>query len=428
MQTQKSHWPSILILIILASSAAFVLLFSVGLGINSIIDIFSDDGDPAGEMIGAFAFGFELIVLLFCSWFVLQKAMGREQAELSFKFPFAGWQIFAVIGMVILSVVLGGVIAYTEITWLTWIILPILTVFVIVPPIWLLFGIGTDGIELGPRWRIFGILGLGITIGPVIMIVLELVLLLGIIIVGLIVIAIKQPALFQEIVSMGRVIRQETNQEVILKLLTPYISNTTVIAVALGYIALLVPMIEELLKPLAVWIFATKIEAPAQGFAMGLLSGAAFALIESLNASGDGTVSWPVIVSVRAGTSLLHMTVSGLVGWGIVSTFREKRILRFFAAYFAAVAIHGIWNACAIGAGLSSVGESIGKPEWFFNFIPAMLGGMIVLGIGMFVVLIAANRKLRNSPSPYPSPEGRGDSLPPFGGRAGDEGIDEGVQ
>ena len=175
----------------------------------------------------------------------------------------------------------------------------------------------------------------------------------------------QQPALFQEILDLGRILKLETNEETILKLLAPYISNPLVIATVVGYIALAVPLIEELFKPLAVWIFARKIESPAQGFAMGLLSGAAFALIESLNASGDGTVSWPAIVSIRAGTSLLHMTASGLVGWGIVSAFREKRILRFFAAYFTAVAIHGIWNACAVGAGLSMVGELLANPNGF---------------------------------------------------------------
>ena len=65
------------------------------------------------------------------------------------------------------------------------------------------------------------------------------------------------------------------------------------------------------------------------------------------------------------------------------------------------------------------VGEYIGKPEWLFNIIPAMLCGMSVLGIGMFAVLIAANRKLRNSSSsPAFLPEGEGQG----------EGKDEGVQ
>ncbi len=409
MQTKKNHWPSILILTVLGCSLAITLLLSIGFGINSLIDLFSNKGDPAGEMIGAFAFGFEMLILLVCAWFVLQKTLGHEQAEYSVRFPFAAWQIFAVFTTVILSVAIGGVIAYREIPWLSWSILPVLTVFVIVPPIWLLFCIGTQGIELGSRWRIFSILGLSMTIGPLLMTILELVILLGMIMAGMFVVAIWQPGLFQEIMKLGEILKQETNQGLILNLFAPYISNPTLIAAGLTYIALLVPMIEELLKPLAVWIFAKKIESPAQGFAMGILSGAAFALLESLNASGNGTAGWPIIVSVRAGTSLLHMTASGLVGWGIVSALREKRIVRFFSAYFCAVAIHGLWNACAIGAGLSAVGESIGKPEWLFNFIPAMLGGMFVLGIGMFALLIASNRKLRSPlPPSVPAPMGEG--------------------
>jgi RsiW-degrading membrane proteinase PrsW (M82 family) len=246
------------------------------------------------------------------------------------------------------------------------------------------------------------------------MIVMEMIVLLVIIIAGLIVVAVQQPEFFQEFIKLGKIIEQETNQDVILELLAPYLLSPVVLTTLIGYIALIVPLIEELFKPLAVWIFIKKIESPAQGFAMGLLSGAAFALIESLNASGDGTVSWPIIVSIRAGTSLLHITASGLVGWGIASAFREKRILRFFAAYFTAVAIHGIWNACAVGAGVSMVGEFIGKTEWFFNIIPAMLGGMFVLGIGMFVVLLKSNQKLRSSSS---------SSLPALQGEGRDEGV-----
>jgi hypothetical protein len=410
MQIKKTHWPSLLILIVLGIGAAVVLLISFGLGVSSIMGLFTNGSDPAGGMIGSVAFGFEAVILLLCSWFVLQKTMGRKQAGIPFKFPFARWQVIAVIGVVILSALLGGVTAFTEIAWLNWIILPVLTILVIVPPIWMLFGLGTNGIELGPRWRVFGILGLGMTIGPLIMIILEIVLLLGVVIAGLIIVAMQKPDLFQEIINLGQRIRGETDQQLILNLVAPYIANPAVIAAILGYIAVMVPMIEELLKPLAVWIFARKIESPAQGFAMGMLSGAAFALLESLNASGDGSANWPVIVSIRAGTSLLHMTASGLVGWGIVSAFQEKRIMRLVAAYFSAVLIHGIWNACAVGAGISTIGELIGKPEWLYTIIPAAVSGMIVLGIGMFVVLIASNRKLGSMLITHPNPQIIGDN------------------
>jgi hypothetical protein len=399
MQPKKNHWPSIAILAVLGLSAALLLMFFAVGGIMSLVDLFSGKGDPAAQMIGVFAFGVEFIFLLICAWFVFQKAMGREQADTTVRFPFASWHILAGIAIVFLSVVIGLATTYTEIKWLAWVVLPVLTVFVILPPIWLLFGFGSKAIELGSRWRLFGILGLSMTLAPVIMVVLEVIVLLVVVAVAALFIAVLWPGYLQEIISLGKMIDQAGSEDVIMSLLGPYLVKPVVIIVALGYISVLVPMIEELFKPLAVWLFARTIDTPAQGFVFGLLSGGAFSLIESLNASSDGTTGWAVIVSVRAGTSLLHMTVSGLMGWGIVSAFRERRILRFFAVYISAVALHGLWNACALGAGLSAMGESLGRPEWLFRFIPATVGGMAVIGVGMFFVLIASNRKLQSLPS-----------------------------
>ncbi len=396
MQTNKIHWASLLILIVFGLGISFALLAALGLGINSIITLLIEEGDPAGQMISAFTFGFEGVVLLFCSWFVLQKSMRREQAGILLKFSLEPWHIAAVIGLAILSVAIGTAVVSAEVAWLAWFILPALTIVVIVPPIWLLFSIGSNGLELGQRWRAFSIFGLSMTLGPLVMVVIELVLLLVGVILGAIFIVVQYPNLVQEIGKLALTLQNETDQDVILKLVAPYISNPSVIAAAIGYIAVVVPLIEELFKPLAVWMFARKIESPAQGFAMGLLSGAAFALVESLNASGAGTDTWPVIVTVRAGTSMLHIATSGLVGWGIVSAFREKCILRLFTAYFSAALIHGVWNACAVWAGLSIVGEALGKPEWLFNILPAAAGGMFVFVVGMPLMLIASNKKLRS--------------------------------
>ncbi len=410
MTTNKTHWPSILILITFGISAAFLLLLFAGLGIKSISELLNSSGDPAGQMIVTFAYGFELLVLLVCSWFVLQRAMGREEANLPFKLPYAEWQTFAVIGVCFFSVLIGEAAAYTKITLLTWLILPVLTLLIIVPPIILLWGIGTKGIDLGKRWHVFTILGLSMTVGPAIMIILELIVLIGIIIISSVYIAIQQPALFKELVSLSKVLGQETNPDLILNRVAPYLKNPFVFGTLVGYIAVIVPLIEELFKPLAVWIFAKRLSSPAQGFAMGMLSGGAFALIESLNASGDGSMSWGAIVSIRAGTSLLHMTASGLVGWGITSAFHEKRISRFFSAYFTAACIHGIWNACAAAAGASTLGETLGMSS---SLVPAFLCGMATLGIGMLVVLIAANRKLQRVQNTQPVIDNPGSEIKP---------------
>lgn len=317
MQTKKTHWASIFILFVFGISILFLFLIVTLLGIGSLVDLFKESGDPVVEMIGAAAFGFEIVLLLICGWFVLQKAMNRDIADRPFIPPFADWQLIPVIGLAFIGVTIGGLAAYSEIKWLGWLIMPLATILVIVPPIWLLFGYGSRGLEAGPRWRVFAVLGLGMTVGPVIMVVLELVILIGVIIAGTVLLAILEPTTFQDLIQLSQIIQTETNEDVLLNLLAPYISNPYAIAIGIGYIALIVPLIEELLKPLAVWLFASKIESPSQGFVLGLLSGAAFALIESLNASADGTTSWPIIVSVRAGTSILHITASGLMGWGI---------------------------------------------------------------------------------------------------------------
>lgn len=399
MQTRQTHWASLLTLSVLGISTLFLLLFITVLVFGSIIDLFEGRADPAAGMISAVSFGFILILLLLCVWFVLQKTRGLEQADLPFRFPFAAWQWVAVPAMVVTSLLLGGLVSLAGPPVLNWIILPLLTVLVIVPPIWLMFGVAAKGIDLGPRWRFFTILGLGMTIAPFIMIVLEITVLFAVIIAGSVYIAFTQPALLNEMEALAGLINEGLNEEALLSMLAPYLTNPYVIGTVLGYIALFVPLIEELLKPLAVWLFARQIESPAQGFALGAISGAAFALIESLNASADGSTSWAIIVGARTGTSVLHMFTSGMVGWGIVSIFKERRIGRLMACYVAAVLIHGVWNAAAVGAGLSVMGESVGKPEWYFSFAPAMICGLTVLGLGVAALLFRFNNKLRAHPA-----------------------------
>lgn len=401
MQTKSFHLGSLLTLIVLIGSAFFLLLLVAVLLVASLIGLFSQEGDPAAQMISAWAFGFAAIVLFICSWFVLQKMRGLEQADLALKLSLPVWAWIFTPLIVLTGIALGVGVSFAELPWLSWLFLPPLSVVVIVLPILFFFGIAAQSIDAGSRWRFFATLGLGMTAGPFIMIVLEVLVIAVIFVGGAVYMSVTQPAILQEVTSLVDLFNEGAiNEEALLTGLAPYLSNPALITILLSYVALIVPLIEELFKPLAVWIFARQVDTPAQGFVLGALSGLAFALIESLNASADSSVSWGVIVGARAGTSLLHLTTSALVGWGIVSLFKEKRFGRFFGAYFSAVLVHGIWNAAAAGAGIASIGELIGKPEWLFNFAPALICGLIVLGIGMFVVLLRSNRSLRAEPKP----------------------------
>lgn len=397
MQSRRTHWASTLILIVLGIGILLFVMVALGTGIASLFSLLGGERDAVGLMIASFAFGFEAAVLGVCAWFVAQKARGQVRADEPLEFPFAAWQVPAGVALVVMVAAVGGAITLAEIPWLGWLFLPALTVLIVVPPIWVLFGIGSAGIGKGPRWRFFAILGLSMTLTPAVIALLELVTALLLAAGGALYLAAAQPALLDQILKIATLLDKETSVDTLLNLLAPIITNPALIAAGIGYIAVIVPLIEEALKPLAVWLFAKQMESPAQGFALGMLCGAGFALFESLNASTDGTINWSVIVSARAGTSLLHLFASGLVGWGIVSAFKERRFGRLAAAYLAAVLIHGVWNAAAIGAGLSAIGESIGKPEWLFTVLPALLCGLLVMGFGMFAVLAASNRKLREA-------------------------------
>ncbi len=395
MQARQTHWASVLTLIALSGGIFLFFMIAIGTGVTSLFRLMMGESDPAGLMIASFAFGFEAAALGWCAWFVAQKARGLERADEAFEFPFAAWQIPAAIALCAFALSIGGAIALVDIAWLSWFVLPALTLSIIVLPIWVLFGIGTWGIGTGSRWRFFAILGLSMTLAPAVITVFELASALLLAAGGVAYLAVAQPALLDEIVNIVTHINAKTSPEALLDLLAPLITNPALLAVGIGYLAVIVPLIEEALKPLALWLFIKRIESPAQGFALGMLCGAAFAMFESLNASADGTIHWPMIVSIRAGASLLHLFTSALVGWGIVSAFEGGRFGRLAVAYFTAVLIHGVWNVAAVGVGLSAIGESIGRPEWLFRFLPALFCGLLVMGIGMFAALVASNRRLR---------------------------------
>jgi hypothetical protein len=401
VQTKKTHWPSILILGILAIGILFFLGIFVVMSLSSIMQFFEDSGSLVDNMIIAFAAGSELVILLACTWFVLQRFMEKESAFASTKFPFAAWWIATLPFIAFVSISIGGGVAIYANKYLSWAILPLATLLVIIPPIFLFISLGSRGIETGPRWRIWATLGLGLTISPLMIIAIELIVLVFAVLLVTFFLAF-QPEKLQEVLNFTELLNRQTSEEEAFNLLTPYLSDPRVIAALFGYVALIGPLIEEMLKPLAVWLFARHIEKPSHGFILGMISGGAFALMESLNASANGSEAWPVVVGVRAGTSLLHITLSGLMGYAIVGAFQEKRFGRLLATYSTVVLIHGVWNACAIAAGLSVNGEMLGKPEWIASYLLASIAGIFVLGGGMLIVLIASNGKVRSEMAPAP--------------------------
>jgi RsiW-degrading membrane proteinase PrsW (M82 family) len=105
---------------------------------------------------------------------------------------------------------------------------------------------------------------------------------------------------------------------------------------------------EELIKVLGVVAMAYRRPDQGQAFAWGIAAGAGFALAEGLLGGVIPAGAWPEGVLLRVGASLLHATATGMVALGWFESAARRRVWAFPLAYFAAVGLHGWWNALAV--------------------------------------------------------------------------------
>src|SRR5689334_17538465 len=94
--SNKTHWPSLIILLILGLGIFTFLIVALVSGMTSVADLFDESAIPASSMIQSVAAMFELAVLFICAWFVLQKAMLKEQAERLLQLAFSSRQVFLI--------------------------------------------------------------------------------------------------------------------------------------------------------------------------------------------------------------------------------------------------------------------------------------------------------------------------------------------
>jgi hypothetical protein len=153
--------------------------------------------------------------------------------------------------------------------------------------------------------------------------------------------------------------------------LMPHLLSPLAMLGIMGAIGVIVPLLEEGAKSLAVPLVALtgRRLARLDGFLLGAAAGAGFTLFEGVM-NGVLTLSmpgnWALLMTARAGTAAIHCCASGLAGLGWEAILTERRWARGIGLGLAAVALHGAWNLFA-GAqsvlGLRSLSEAGGAPR-----------------------------------------------------------------
>ena len=370
------------------------------MGVTALGSLFAGKSVEANQTIFFLAFGFEGLMLLIATFISIQKFLNKPTVEVHSSLSLSRAQMAICIIAAGIAVMIGRLISDNE--SVNWWLLPLLTIPAVALPLWLMLGLGIQKLPLGTRWQTWTVLGLGMTLGPLILITLEaLVIIIGLI--GAILYILSQPELSAEVQRLSQqMLLLDPNSEAALDLIAPYLTQPVVIVSALSYFALMIPAIEEIFKPIGVWVFAGKLESAAQGFALGALSGAGFALAETFGVSGQ-TSEWASLLLSRIGTGVLHITTSALMGAAIFSAWREHRYLRLIGTYLLVLAFHGLWNALAITYTFSSLGDALNQEPLKTLQGPIAIG-MVILALVIFGILVISNRKIRDTISKLKPP------------------------
>ena len=250
------------------------------------------------------------------------------------------------------AALLGGNALAQDPDQLSLILLPPCLILAVALPAWWLLAFARRGLKT-PVHRAWGTAGVVMMASLPLAMLVELFFILigGMFLMGMI---SNQPELVNSLNQLTRDIsRGQVDLDALVALFEPFLRNPGVVFLLISGLAVVVPLVEEALKPLGLWFLAKRGFSPVQGFVLGATSGAAFALVESLatlsSVSGEG---WMGLALGRAGTALLHITCSGLVGWGLGLAWTRAKYAQLAGLFLLAVAVHGAWNGFAQFLGL----------------------------------------------------------------------------
>ena len=279
--------------------------------------------------------------------------------------------------------------------WMT----PALYVLAIGVPVLFFARLATGGLQLGSRERLWGVLAAGMGLGIAPAIVAELLLgLLGLIGVGIYV--GLHPELLSTVQRLANQLENATDLQQVLNIAGPWLSSPIAFVLGLLFFSGFSPLIEETSKSLATWAVFDRLTSPAQGFALGAISGAAFGLVESLLVSASPDASWAGTLLVRGASTMMHVMSASLTGWGIASFRTSKSFGKLIGMFLLAISLHAMWNASVVAVtfgGIRAAMKTSGPDPVGVVLIFAGVAALAVLCLAIPLTMAGINRHLRVS-------------------------------
>ena len=399
LQSTQDHRRDKLLLIFSILGMLGLLARSAYLAVTGILDF-----NP-GNVTGLAANILDALSMLFCAGlflpvpvYTLKRLKGKEILPVTIR-PVKFRQVALLAAAWVLVVIAGTVLA--SLYAYGWALAAPLFLLGISLPILSLAWVGAGGLPCSSRRRLWSGFGFGMVGGTFTAMLLEY-LVVGITVVIIGVLARMNPELRTLIDQIKTQVANANAGELqaLLTGLAPTITKPLVILSILVFSAVLTPLIEEAVKPAMIWFLGKRLHSPAEGFVLGALCGAGFAIMEGLLATSSATQMWGFGLVGRAAASLMHITSSGVLGWGIASAQLEKRYGRLALTYLLSVGMHGLWNASAVIALYGALRMMLHNMQIDIPGVLSILGGLGTLFLVLILMLIALpliNRLLRRS-------------------------------
>lgn len=376
--------------------AFFLFNLALGFALYSILEFINPNGDPESSF---------SLWLLASACFTVGLLL-VPPAVLAF-YRFLGWNPpawlvslrFPPVTMLILIyplILLGGSWLSTQ-TIAAYLFLPLFHIAAIGIPIAITLNISLKGLQSVSLQRKWGAFSVGLTLSPFLIFILEiLAFILPIAILAFWV--SRDPERLEHLLKLNETLRQPlVNPQTVLNELQPYLNDPTVIFTVIFFAALVVPLIEEAIKPLGVWLLYGRTRGALEGFVGGALCGAGYALLESFLLSGT-KAEWLFAVLGRSGTAAIHVFTSALIGAALTTAWKQHSYLRLIVAYLIGVFFHGVWNGSAILLalrGVSTTDDGLWRLPYMQNLATIAPFAILLLACLALFGLWSLNQQMR---------------------------------
>jgi hypothetical protein len=173
--------------------------------------------------------------------------------------------------------------------------------------------------------------------------------------------------------------------------------------------AVVAPLVEEFVKPLALLPLLRRVESAGEALLLGVLVGAGFAGVENLLYAAAFPSVWGGVLAARVLGAALHPFGSGLVAvaWWRVLRREPGAPAVWVRSYAVAAGAHAVWNATSV---VTAAGYAWYR-GWEVNLMGLTHGAILlallaVQGIGLLLALrLAVGRVKPGVPAPHLPPE-----------------------